>query len=248
MYPVILRIGGFSLYSYGLMIALAFATGIFLLLKSARREGLPEEKLLDMSLWITVAALAGSRLLYILIELPAFLAEPRNIFNIRSGGLSFHGGLAFGIAAGLIYTYRQRLPQGRIADLVAPLLALGYALVRIGCLLSGCCFGIPSTVPWALPAAYRDSTLRHPTQLYAFVASLAIFALLQYRRSRTRFHGQLFLEFIAYYSIYRFVVEFFREVSVYFGFLTLGQAASLVAAAAAFAAIRLWPFRKTESK
>jgi phosphatidylglycerol:prolipoprotein diacylglycerol transferase len=246
MFPVLFRIGGFSVYSYGLMIALAFAAGIFLLMRNARREGIPEEKMLDMSLWITVAALVGSRILYILIELPAFLAEPRAIFAIRSGGLSFHGGLLFGIAAGLIYTCRQRLPQGKVADLVAPLLALGYAMVRIGCLLSGCCFGIPTAVPWALPAAYLDSTLRHPTQLYAFFSALAIFALLIYRRSRTRFHGQLFLEFIAYYSIYRFVVEFFREVSVFIGFLTLGQAASLVVAAAAFAAIRFWPFGKTK--
>lgn len=246
MLPVLLQIGGFSLYSYGFLIALAFAGGIFLLMKSAHSQGLSEEKMLNMSLWIMVASVIGSRLLYILIEPAAFLAEPWTMFDIRSGGLSFHGGLAFGIAAGLLYTRHQRLPQGIVADLVALPLALGYALVRIGCLLNGCCFGRPSALPWALPAAYLDPTLRHPTQLYAFLSGIALFALLLYRRPRTRFNGQLFLEFIIYYSIYRFIIEFFREADLFIGFLTLGQAASLIVAVAVFTALRLWPFGKTE--
>ncbi len=242
MFPVIFTVGGFSFYSYGLMLALAFAAGVLLLLRNARSEGLPDDKLIDMCLLIIVAAIVGSRLLYIIIELPVYIADPWAVFEVRSGGLSFHGGLAFGIITGLWYTRRHRLPQGKIADLVAPPLALGYAIVRIGCLLSGCCFGRPTALPWALPSAYLDPTPRHPAQLYAFFAALIIFAALMYRRGRMRFHGQLFLEFVLYYSIYRFIIEFFREVSVFVGFLTLGQAASLVVAAAAFAAIRLWPF------
>lgn len=229
------------MYAYGLLLALAFAVGIFGLTRQGKKHGLPEEKLLDMCLWIIVAAVVGSRLLYILIELPTYLAAPWSIFQVRSGGLSFHGGLAGGILAGLWYTHRHRLPQGKVADLVAPYLALGYAIVRIGCLANGCCFGRPADVPWALPAAYLDPTLRHPTQLYAFAAGLLIFGILLYRRSRTRFHGQLFLEFIIYYSIYRFIIEAFREVSAYAGFLTLGQATSLVTAVGAFVAIRIWP-------
>jgi phosphatidylglycerol---prolipoprotein diacylglyceryl transferase len=248
MFPVLFRIGNFSFYAYGAALAVAFAAGVLILLLGARREGLPEEKLIDMCLWIIVAALVGSRLLYILIEWPTYVAEPLSIFAVRSGGLSFHGGLAFGIGTGLWYTRRHRLPQGKTADLVAPPLALGYAIVRIGCLMSGCCFGRPSPVPWALPSAYLDPTLRHPTQIYAFLAALLIFAILLYRRKKTRFHGQLFLEFVLLYSVYRFIIEFYREVSVFAGFLTLGQAASLVAAVGAFAAIRLWPFGRVIRK
>jgi phosphatidylglycerol---prolipoprotein diacylglyceryl transferase len=242
MFPVLFRIGNFSFYAYGMVLALAFAAGVSILVLGARREGLPEEKLIDMCLWIIVAALVGSRLLYILIEWPSYAADPWAVFAVRSGGLSFHGGLAFGIGAGLWYTRRHKLPQGKIADLVAPPLALGYAIVRIGCLLSGCCFGRPSAVPWALPSAYLDSTMRHPTQIYAFLAALLIFAILLYRRNKTRFHGQLFLEFVLLYSVYRFIIEFYREVSVFTGFLTLAQAASLVVAVGAFVMIRLWPF------
>lgn len=246
MFPVLFRIGDFSIHAYGVLLALAFAVGIFGLGRSARKAGLPEEKMFDMSLWIMVAAVFGSRLLYILIKWPVYLADPWAVFAVRSGGLSFHGGLAGGILAGLWYTHRHRLPQGKIADLVAPYVALGYAMVRIGCLLNGCCFGRPTAMPWALPVAYMDPTLRHPTQLYAFLAMLLIFLFLLYRKQHTRFHGQLFLEFIVYYSVYRFFIEFYRETDVFLGVLTLGQASSLVVAVGAFVAIRIWPLGRRE--
>lgn len=241
MYPVLFEVGGFSVYAYGAMLAVAFAVGVFGLTREGKKVGLPEEKLLDMTIWIMVAAIVGSRLLYILLELPRYLANPIAVFQLRSGGLSFHGGLIAGIAVGLWYAKRHKLPQGKVADLVAPFLMLGYGIVRIGCLLNGCCFGRPSSASWALPSAYIDQTLRHPTQLYAFVASMIIFAILLWRKNKIRFHGQLFLEFIMLYSIYRFIIEHFREVSAYAGFLTLGQAVSLVAAVGAFVAIRVWP-------
>lgn len=244
MYPVLFRVGEFSVHAYGVLLALAFAVGILGLARAARRAGLPEEKLFDMSLYITVAAVIGSRLLYILIKWPYFVADPLAVFAVRSGGLSFHGGLAAGVLTGLWYTHRHKLPQGKIADLVAPFVAFGYGIVRIGCLLNGCCFGRPAAVPWALPVAYLDPTLRHPTQLYASAAAFLIFLILLYRRQRVRFHGQLFLEFIVYYSVYRFLVEFYRETDIFIGALTLGQASSLMVAMACVVAIRIWPLRK----
>ncbi|MBS4030049.1 MAG: prolipoprotein diacylglyceryl transferase [Clostridiales bacterium] len=246
MFPILLQFGNFAIYAYGVMLALAFAIGVFGLTREARKAGLNEDKMLEMTIWIIVAALVGSRVLYILIELPVYLADPLSVFAVRSGGLSFHGGLAGGILAGLIYTRRHKLPQGIVADLVAPYLALGYAIVRIGCLLNGCCFGRPTGVPWALPSAYLDSTPRHPTQLYAFLASLLIFFILLYRKQKIRFHGQLFMEFIVLYSIYRFFIEFYRDATLLVGFLTLGQIASIIAAVGAYVAIRLWPFGRRE--
>ncbi|MCR3922594.1 MAG: prolipoprotein diacylglyceryl transferase, partial [Firmicutes bacterium] len=241
MFPVLFRIGSFEVYAYGVTLAIAFTVGALSLARQGKEVGLPEEKLLDLTIWIMVAAVVGSRLLYVLLELPVYLADPLAVFNVRSGGLSFHGGLIAGVVVGLWFARRNSLPQGKVADLVAPYLALGYAIVRIGCLLNGCCYGSPTDLPWALPSAYVDNTLRHPTQIYAFLAALLIFLLLLYRRRKIRFEGQLLLEFVMFYSIYRFMVEFFREVSSYVGFLTLGQAASLLGAVAAFVAIRVWP-------
>ncbi len=241
MFPVILRIGNIEVFAYGVMLALAFAVGAFGLSREAGKIGFSEDRILEMAIWIMVTALVGARILYVLIELPFYMANPLLVFAVRSGGLSFHGGLVGGILAGLVYTRRYKLPQGIIADMTSPYLALGYAIVRIGCLLNGCCFGRPADVPWALPGAYLDGTLRHPTQLYASMAALLIFVYLLYRKNIIRFHGQLFLEFIVSYSIYRFIVEFYRNAAMAGGFLTLGQAASIVAAAGAYTAIRLWP-------
>ncbi|HZK24814.1 MAG TPA: prolipoprotein diacylglyceryl transferase [Oscillospiraceae bacterium] len=248
MFPVLLRIGSFEVYAYGVMLALAFGVGTIGLTRAGRQVGLPEEKLLDLTIRIMVAAIIGSRLLYVLLELPVYLANPWGIFKLRSGGLSFHGGLAAGVAVGLWYTHRHGLPQGQVADLAAPYLALGYGIVRIGCLLNGCCYGRPTDLPWALPAAYHDGVLRHPTQLYAAAAACLIFFILRWRKKHTRFVGQLFLEFVLLYSIYRFIVEFFREVSSFVGFLTLGQAVSIVGAVAAFVAIRIWPLGRGERR
>ena len=241
MHPVLFRIGAFNVYAYGFMLALAFTLCTLGFVRKGKDVGLPEEKLFGLVLWILVAAMLGARLLYVLLEFPVYVADPLSIFNIRSGGLSFHGGLVFGIAAGLWYTYKHKLPQGQVADLLAPYVALGYAFVRIGCLLNGCCYGRPANVFWALPAAYADDTMRHPTQLYAFFAALLIFLLLRYREKRIRFAGQLFWEFILLYSLYRFIVEFFREVNMHLEMLTLGQAASLVGVIFAYVVIRFWP-------
>lgn len=247
MYPVLFRIGDFSVHAYGVMLAVGFAAGIYGLIRGGRKAGVPEEKLLEMSIWIMAAAIVGARLFHVLLELPLYLANPLQVFMVRSGGLSFHGGLIFGILTGLIYTHRQKLPQGLVADLVAPNLALGYAFVRLGCLLNGCCFGRPTALFWALPTAYTDATLRHPTQLYASAAAFLIYFILRQRGKYTRFSGQLFWEFLFLYSVYRFGIEFLRETTSYIGFLTLGQAVSLVGIAATFVVIRIWPMGRKKN-
>ncbi|MGI6659820.1 MAG: prolipoprotein diacylglyceryl transferase [Dethiobacteraceae bacterium] len=241
MFPVILQIGGFKVYAYGMMLALAFGVGTLGFIRAGQQQGLSAEKLLNLTLLIIVAAMLGSRLLYVILALPAYLAQPGSIFNLRSGGLSFHGGLAAGAAVGLWYAHRQDLPQGRLADTAAPYVALGYGIARLGCLLNGCCYGRTTALPWALPAAHADDLLRHPTQLYAAAAGFLLFFVLRRRQEKTRFAGQLFLEFLLLYGVYRFLIEFFRAANLFVGFLTLGQAASLVGAAAAFTAIRVWP-------
>ncbi|NLZ93199.1 MAG: prolipoprotein diacylglyceryl transferase [Firmicutes bacterium] len=244
MYPVLFRLANIEVYAYGFLLAIAFVIGALGLAKGGRQIGLGEEKLVNFAIWVMVATIVGARLFYVFLDFPRYLAQPLAFFNIRSGGLSFHGGLIAGAACGLWYTWRHNLPQGKVADLTAPWLALGYAIVRIGCFLNGCCFGRPSGLPWALPSAYGDNTLRHPTQLYSLAAGLIIFIVLWWRRKKTHFNGQLFLEFLFLYNVYRFILEFFRETDLYSGFLTLGQAVSLVGAAAAFVAIYVWPLSR----
>ncbi|NLZ38671.1 MAG: prolipoprotein diacylglyceryl transferase [Firmicutes bacterium] len=241
MHPVLFRLGSFEVYAYSVFIAIAFVIGTVGLIRQGRHLGLGEEKTVNFAIYTMIAAIVGARILYVVLDISRYLAQPLAIFNLRSGGLSFHGGLAAGAVYGLWYTWRHKMPQGKVADLVAPWLALGYAIARIGCFLNGCCFGRPSELPWALPSVAGDNILRHPTQLYSAAAGLIIFIILWWRRQKTHFDGQLFLEFVFLYGIYRFLLEFFRETDLYVGFLTLGQSVSLVGAAAAFVAIYVWP-------
>jgi len=241
MFPVFFRLGGVTVSAYGVMLVAAFALCTLGFVRAGGKSGLAQGKLLDLALWVMVVALAASRLLYVLLALPAYRADLLSLFNLRLGGFSFFGALAAGTAAGLWYAGRHGLPPGKILDLAVPFLALGYALVRVGCFLNGCCFGLPSELPWALPAAATDKIPRHPTQLYAAAAGLVLFLLLHLRRRRPGFSGRLFLEFILFYCGLRFVIEFFRETDDFWGVLTLAQGAALAGAAAALAAIMLVP-------
>jgi phosphatidylglycerol:prolipoprotein diacylglycerol transferase len=112
--------------------------------------------------------------------------------------------------------------------LVAPILALGEAIARIGCLLNGCCYGYITNLPWALPCAFGDDALRHPTQIYAVFSNLILFAILWSQRDRVTYKGQLALHYVILYSIFRFVVEIWRESQLLVGPIKTTQAASVV--------------------
>jgi len=238
---VLLEIGPLKIYSYGFLMAVALVIGCVGFLRSAKKEGIPEEFVLDLILAIIIGAVILSRLSYIPLNWDYYSANPIQVFNIRQGGLTFHGAVLGGVLGSLLITRWRRLSFGRMADLAAPYLALGYAIARIGCFLNGCCYGKPTSVPWALPCAAGDSLLRHPTQLYSFAAGLLIFLLLLYLKRKKSFPGELFTLYLIFYSIYRFLLEFFRESPSLLGWLTPGQTVSLVLGPAA---LLFWLWRR----
>ena len=132
-----------------------------------------------------------------------------------------------------------------MADLLAPYLALGYALGRVGCFLNGCCYGKEATVPWALPINMADTVLRHPAQLYAAFGGLIIFTILKLLRPKRPFVGFIMIALFAFYGILRFIVEYFRQVEVVWLGLSTAQLFSLGLTFVSLAAIML--FSSTES-
>jgi phosphatidylglycerol:prolipoprotein diacylglycerol transferase len=223
MRPVLFEVYGWEIHSYGLMLAVAFIIGIMGARKALRDEGGDPDSIVDLGIWILVGAIIGARLAYVVTEYRYFFTNPWDIWRINSGGLAFHGGLIGGFLAGIWYTRRRRLETWKIADIVAPFIALGYAIVRMGCLLNGCCYGKPSSVPWALPCAAHDATLRHPTQIYSLLGSLVLFVILYSLRRHRQFSGFLFFLYIALYSVLRFGVEYFREGGKLYPWLSLAQ-------------------------
>ncbi|MFH2033386.1 MAG: prolipoprotein diacylglyceryl transferase [Candidatus Margulisiibacteriota bacterium] len=216
MYPILLNLGPVTIYSYGLMIALAFVAGIFVAIKAAKREGVSTEAVLDITLAVIISAIVGARIFYIIEFWRDFSVDPLSMFMVWHGGLVFYGGLLFAIVAVIIASRIKNILLWKTLDIAAPAAALGYAIGRIGCFLNGCCYGVICDLPWAVKFPELLGR-RHPTQIYASICGLLIFAVLMYLGKRKMFNGQVFLAGVFLYSIYRFNIEFIRVNMKYAG-------------------------------
>ena len=215
MYPVLLKIGKFSIHTYGFFVALGFLTAILFAKHEAKRKGMDYEKIMDLCFYILLAAIIGSRLLYIAINLGMFLSDPLEIFKIWNGGLVFYGGFIAALITLIVYLKKQKMPLWKTADIMAPSLALGHCIGRIGCFFAGCCYGKPCDLPWAVtftnPATLAPVGIPlHPTQLYSSASNLIIFGMLLLFRRYQKFEGQLLLVYIFLYGIFRSIIETFR--------------------------------------
>lgn len=151
MCPVLFQVGGLPIYSYGLMLAIAVAVGLFGALKLARIEGCEEDLIYELTIVMVVCGILGARLFYVVFYAPDyFAANPWAVLDLRTGGLVFYGGLLGGLLGGLGYIVKKRLSFWNLADIFAPFLALGYSIARIGCFLNGCCYGKPTELPWGV--------------------------------------------------------------------------------------------------
>ena len=227
MRPVLFHLGPIPIYSYGTMVALAFLVSLWAVGRRAQKAGLATfDQIIDLSLWVLIGGVVGARLLFVLLELPTYLKNPVSIVLINQGGLSFYGAVLAAFICGAVYVRRKKLPLWPLADVVAPWVALGYSIARVGCLLNGCCYGVPTNVPWALRCAAGDNLLRHPTQIYSMIASLGLFVLLLSVEKKKPFDGFVFWLYIGLYAITRFIIEIFRDSQILaFGWLRTTQAA-----------------------
>lgn len=237
MWPVLFRIDGFTFYSYGFMLAVGFLVAAWLGAREAEREGISWQWVFDLTLVLCISAIVGARLVYVITELPWFIKHPREALSLSGGGLSFFGGFGFALATGIAFARRSRVSAWVMADIAAPYVALAYAIARVGCFLNGCCYGTPSELPWAIPRSPQDLIPRHPTQIYASLGSLAIFAILLAIRRGRHFPGFRMFLYVGLYSVMRFVVEIFRDVPRILGPLSLAQIVCIPAFLLAIAGI-----------
>ncbi len=215
MYPTLIELGPLTIHTYGLAIALAFIIGILLATHQAEKEGINPEKILDLGFYLMIAAIIGSRLLFVLLEYKAYVDNPWRIFKIWEGGLVFYGGLIAAVITGSWYIRKHGLPFWKTADIVAPSIAIGQGIGRLGCFAAGCCYGKLTELPWAVTFRHPESlapigVALHPTQLYESLLMMIIFGLLVIIRKVRHISGQVFLSYIILYSIARFGLEFFR--------------------------------------
>ncbi|RJP22877.1 MAG: prolipoprotein diacylglyceryl transferase [Candidatus Abyssobacteria bacterium SURF_5] len=241
MHPILFKIGPFELYTYGAFLAVAFLTAIYLGMRETQRVGLKPELAADLGIVVIIASIVGARIFYILFyDLHYTLEHPSELLKLRQTGLVYYGGLLFAVAAGLLYARRKGAPLLLLMDIAAPSIAIGQAIGRIGCFMSGCCYGEATWVPWAVKFPHLEH-LRHPTQLYESFAVFAIFLTLMWFRKRKGGDGQVALLYVLLYAPARFIIEFFRgdNPEVLLG-MTISQVISLLALMAAVAAVLLF--------
>lgn len=229
MRRVLFPLGPVSVNTYGFMVALGVLAAVLVIYREARRKGLDENRLLDFVLWALIFGVIGARVGFVVIADPLYYWQnPWQFFHLQDGGLSIHGAIIGGVLAGLIFSWRYRMPFWRLADTVAPGLALGIAIGRVGCDV----FGRPMGYPWPWGVLVNGKLL-HPAQVYEFVLDYLLFFYLWRQREKVAYDGQLFLRFAALYAAIRGTVEFVRYNPPVFGALTVAHVTSLLFIAAA---------------
>jgi phosphatidylglycerol:prolipoprotein diacylglycerol transferase len=220
MYPRLLELGPLTLYSYGLLLALAYLAGLQLALKRAKARGLDSGRVMDLGIWIIISALVGAKALLLVVEWDTFSSNPRELLSLAQSGGVFYGGLILAVVVALWYLWRHRMPVWTVCDVFAPGIALGHVIGRMGCFLAGCCWGKETTVPWSVvftdPFANANvgtplNRHLHPTQLYESGAELIILiGLLWFEKRGRPFPGRTFWGYMLVYAISRFIIEIYR--------------------------------------
>jgi phosphatidylglycerol:prolipoprotein diacylglycerol transferase len=208
-----------GLPTYGLVLASAFLLALAAALKQARKAGVEATTITDIWIACLLSGVVGAKLLLYLIDFDYYIAHPRAILSTLQSAGVFYGGLAAAIATCLVLVRRRGLDGWLLSDILAPGIILGQAVGRWGCFAAGCCYGKPSSLPWAVtftdPAAKEITGVPlnvplHPTQIYLSLADLALFFILIFAAARKKFGGQVFLLYLILYAGLRGTLEMFR--------------------------------------
>jgi phosphatidylglycerol:prolipoprotein diacylglycerol transferase len=226
MYPEICTIGPFTIYSYGIMLVMAFLVSVSLACKKAAKLNINPDKIFNLAFFSFLSGIVGARIFYVVENFGYYAKNPAEIIKLQHGGLSWFGGLALGALFAFLYVKKNKLGAYKVLDLLAPFIALAQAIGRIGCLLNGCCYGKESAFGIYFPV--HNKTLI-PTQLYSTLLLLAIFIFLRYLQERPRRGGEIVFTYLLLYSLNRFFIEFWRaDNPQVFMHLTLFQIISLI--------------------
>ena len=217
MYPDFIKIGNFVISSFGVMVALSFLVAYWLCLKEFRRKNLSEDLLGNLFLAAMVGGIVGAKLLYLIENVPLseLVSNPFQYIFSR-GGLTFYGGLFGAVLLTWLVARRNKLDFWVMGDAVAPSMAIGYSIGRIGCLLVGDDYGVPSNLPWAMafPKGLPPTLEKvHPTQLYEAIIMGLVFLYLWKIRKKSFKPGYLFSLYLILAGSERFLIEFIRNTT-----------------------------------
>jgi phosphatidylglycerol---prolipoprotein diacylglyceryl transferase len=216
--PEVFTIGSLTVYWYGLLMAVAIATGILIAVHLAKRRGLAPHVMWDLAFWVVLFGIIGARVYEVVLVDPSYyFTDFTRLWRIWDGGMAIHGGLIFGGLTTWWFARKYKLPVMTLLDILAPAVALGQVIGRWGNYFNQELFGAPTSLFWGIPIAldhrpleYINFTYFHPTFLYESLGCLLIFGFLWYLHARQAQPGKVFLWYVLWYSILRFTIEFIR--------------------------------------
>ncbi|MBK5257246.1 MAG: prolipoprotein diacylglyceryl transferase [Vicinamibacteria bacterium] len=252
--------GPFSLHMYGVLLVSALLAALWLAGRLAKKQGLDPQKVQDLGIASIIAGLVGAKILLVIVDFDQYRASPRALLDVLQSGGVFYGGLLGGIPVAWWYIKKHGLPLLNTLDILAPAVALGQAVGRLGCFAAGCCYGTPSTTPWSVIFHSEDAHALvgvplgiplHPSQLYESLGTFVLmFVLLAVLRNR-KFHGQVLSVYLLSYAVLRFTLEFFRgdvaRGTVFGGALSTSQFIAILVVFLTLAALPVLARRKPEA-
>lgn len=222
MHPILFTIplfGGLAVHTYGVMAATGFLAGMWWAGYDARRRGYNPNLVMDLVFYMILTGIVVSRLHYIVVTDPGmFLRAPLDVLKIWQGGITFYGGVIGGILAVIFYVWRHHLSFFDYADIIVPGVSIGHAFGRMGCLMAGCCHGLPTpagawygiTYPAGVESLAPAGVSLYPTQPMEALGEVLIFLFLVWRGRHQKFSGQIFALYIMVYALLRFLLEYLR--------------------------------------
>lgn len=225
MNPIAFKIFGIEIAWYGILISLGILFGIAVATYRAKKEGLYADIIIDLALIAVPAAIIGSRAYYVIFSWNFYKQNPKEIFNIRHGGLAIHGAIIAGVLAGYLFCRYKKIGFWILADVCAPSIILGQAIGRWGNFANQEAHGGPTNLPWGIEI---NNVKVHPTFLYESLWNFGVFGFLLYYSSRKKYDGQIFVLYLILYSVARYFIESLRTDSLMLGPFKVAQLISIV--------------------
>jgi len=215
VHKIAFEIGKLTVTWYGILVVTGFIAGLWTASRRAILRHIDPDTIYDLGPWLLLGAIVGARTCFVISYWQEeFAGRPLyEIFMVQRGGIVYYGGLMGASLACVIYARIKKLPLWRLADVVAPSIALGSFFGRWGCLLNGCCYGKPTSLPWGIrfPSDHPSfPNFVHPTEIYDSLLNLALYGFLAWLYRRRKFDGLVFGVYLICYAVLRSFVELFR--------------------------------------
>ena len=220
MHPILLDLGFIRLHTYGFCISLGVVAALLLAIKLGRSFDISRDFILDLTIKLLISGIIGSKILYIMVYYQEFIQEPVRIIRDFRSGFVFFGGLILAFIMGYLHVRKSKYRMGNLFDVFTPALALAHSFGRLGCTMAGCCYGkaVPHDAFYTLRFCHPE-TIACPvcrpliatqpiSSIFLFLLSMLMLSL--FFKWKKRYPGSLLFIYASTYSLFRFIIEFFR--------------------------------------